>query len=550
MACVDENALMRYLEGVLSLEHARALEEHLAACDECRWLLSVAVADSERRPQEGGLSLLPTRQRVDDGSPRQAPMRRGDDEILKGTYTVESYIGRGGMGEVFLASHVRLHRRFAIKFLSGGAAENPQAVARMRLEAEVTSRLKHPNIVEVTDFDYTQDGVPYIVMELLEGESLARRLRRAGPFRDMAEAASILRQMTSALEAAHREGVVHRDLKPTNIFLSAADPYPLVKVMDFGISKVLGTPGGLTADMEVLGSPRYMAPEQALGRSAEVDGRADIFALGVIIFEMLAGEPPFAGESVPETLFKVVYEEPATPASWSAVPEPLQRVILRCLSKDPNGRPASMGQLWREIARALDTIAGGAGKRSSRATLHRRWVIAAGACLTAGLGILGYLHISRAPDPPRGAAPPLLTPSPKVSLEGGVALEDRRTTARDAGRHDGSGASDAGRRDGARADEAARDAGLTPPAHPRRERRVGCLVVQSKEQTGEHMWANARVDGRSLGQTPLTLKRIQSGQRSVEISRPGYQTITRRVRVAPGKCTKVTFTLRQAGRTD
>jgi serine/threonine-protein kinase len=332
--------------------------------------------------------------------------------------------------------------------------------------------------------------------------------------------------------------VIHRDLKPTNIFLVQGEREPVVKVMDFGISKVLGAPTTLTADMAVLGSPRYMAPEQALGRSAEVDARADVFALGVIAFEMLAGAPPFMGDSVPETLFKVVYDEPATPPGWRSVPASLQRVVLRCLSKDPGGRPGSMAELWRELVAALEAMGLSAGAPSADATprrapsrvrpRRRRWAVAGGVALAAvGVAAFGYFHLR-----------PVRAPA------GSPSWPDTRAAARSGA----DGAPDATR--GHRPPDAAGgpDAPATRQPGPRRARRTGCLLIQSKEETGEHLWANTSVDRRRVGQTPLRLRQIRTGWRTIQVSRPGYRTVRRRVLVAPGRCTTATFTLRATSR--
>jgi serine/threonine-protein kinase len=232
--------------------------------------------------------------------------------VIAGTYTIEALIGRGGMGAVFLASHNRLSgKKVAIKVLHAELAD-AEVLARFEREANIASELAHPNIVNVTDYNVLPDGTPYLVLEYLEGETLAGRLRR-GPL-ELAHAMSIVRQVGSALAAAHRAGIVHRDLKPQNIFLAPTEVdgrvVELAKVLDFGISKIRGSQTVKTQDSTLLGTPQYMAPEQATGQHANVDERTDVFALGVIVYEMLTGEPAFTGASIPEVVFKVVYEEP------------------------------------------------------------------------------------------------------------------------------------------------------------------------------------------------------------------------------------------------
>jgi serine/threonine-protein kinase len=233
--------------------------------------------------------------------------------VIAGTYTIEALVGRGGMGAVFLASHARLPgKQVAIKVLHSDLTED-EVMARFRREAEIASRLGHPNIVGVHDFNALPDGTPYLVLEYLTGENLAQRIKR-GPM-PLAEVVTIIRQIASALAAAHKEGIVHRDLKPQNVFLVPTEVggavVEQVKVLDFGISKIRGSTTVKTQDSAMLGTPQYMAPEQALGKHADVDDRTDIFALGSIVYEMLCGQPAFVGASVPEVVFKVVYEEPA-----------------------------------------------------------------------------------------------------------------------------------------------------------------------------------------------------------------------------------------------
>jgi eukaryotic-like serine/threonine-protein kinase len=274
--------------------------------------------------------------------------------VIKDTYRIERLIGEGGMGAVYEASHLRLERRFAVKLLFPAFAEHPDVLARFQREARVTSGLGHPNILEVIDFDTTADGEPFIVMELLEGESLAARLHRVRQL-ELSQAVSIVRETTSALEAAHDKMIVHRDLKPHNIFLCRRrrrDDF--VKVVDFGVSKMLGAATAITRAHALIGTPNYMSPEQAEQRSEEVDLRTDVYAMGVIIFEMLTGEAPFSAGSIPQLLFKIAYR-PAPPLRTLRpdLPEALEQVLLQAMAKDPAARFASMGELWEAFRLAL-----------------------------------------------------------------------------------------------------------------------------------------------------------------------------------------------------
>jgi tRNA A-37 threonylcarbamoyl transferase component Bud32 len=271
--------------------------------------------------------------------------------VIADTYTIEGLIGRGGMGAVFVASHVRLPgKKVAIKVLHPDVAD-AESLARFRREAEIASRLGHPNIVEVHDWNQLPDGTPYLVLEFLAGESLAERLAR-GPL-PLDEVIPILRQVGSALAAAHRSGVIHRDLKPANIFLIPQEEGPpRAKVLDFGISKIHGSGTVKTQDTQMLGTPQYMAPEQATGKHAEVDARTDVFALGAVLYELLTGQAVFGGATIPEVVFKVVFE-PAPPIAALApdLPPAVAQAIDRALAKKADDR-------WPDMASFVEAVTG------------------------------------------------------------------------------------------------------------------------------------------------------------------------------------------------
>jgi serine/threonine-protein kinase len=276
-------------------------------------------------------------------SPARSPIDVGS--VIAGTYTIEALIGRGGMGAVFLASHARLPgKKVAIKLLHAEISDD-EVLARFKREAQIASMLGHPNIVGVENFDVMPDGTPYLVLEYLEGETLAHRLK-AGPLQVEA-AMSIVRQIGSALQAAHKAGIVHRDLKPQNIFLVPTEfdgrVVEVAKVLDFGISKMRGSQTVKTQDSALLGTPQYMAPEQATGQHANVDERTDIFALGAIVYEMLAGKPAFEGASIPEVVFKVVYEQPVPLAKLApGVPAAIATAVHKALAKEQAERPQTV----------------------------------------------------------------------------------------------------------------------------------------------------------------------------------------------------------------
>jgi serine/threonine-protein kinase len=274
--------------------------------------------------------------------------------VVADTYQVTRLLGRGGMGSVWEASHLRLPgKRVAIKVLHADIAADHEALARFRREAEIATRLGHPNIVEVHDFNTLPDGKPYLVLELLVGESLDSRLRRAPVSVD--DAMRIAAQIGAALAAAHREQVVHRDLKPQNVFLvrprDDGEGGEVVKVLDFGISKIRGSQTVKTLETTLLGTPQYMSPEQATGNHAAVDQRTDVFALGAIVYEMLVGRPAFTGQSIPEVVFKVVYEQPVPLAELvPGLPARVADAVERALSKAQDDRYPDVVTFVEEMA--------------------------------------------------------------------------------------------------------------------------------------------------------------------------------------------------------
>jgi serine/threonine protein kinase len=268
-------------------------------------------------------------------------------QLLDGSYEVLRVIGEGGMGKVYEARHTRLHtKRFAVKLLHQELARQPDVVTRFQREAEAASVLTHPNVVGVYDVNTSADGRPYIVAELLQGEDLGSYLDRLGKLHT-AEAVHIVRQVCHALGAAHAHGIVHRDVKPENVFL--AGPTGTVKVLDFGISKVLETSDGLTKTGTVMGTPDYMAPEQA--RGDRVDSRADIYAVGAILYRALTGRKPFEGNDAMAILTAVLTQEPVRPSTLEPkIPLSLELVVQQTMAKMPNERFATMDALEQALA--------------------------------------------------------------------------------------------------------------------------------------------------------------------------------------------------------
>jgi tRNA A-37 threonylcarbamoyl transferase component Bud32 len=267
------------------------------------------------------------------------------------SYRILGPIGEGGMGVVYRAEHVLLKRPAAIKLLQPELTQNQDMVARFFNEARAATAIRHPGIVEVFDFGVGSDGVAYIVMELLDGESLARRLGRGGPIPAL-RAIQLGRQIAGALAAAHGQGIIHRDLKPDNVFLVADPEVPggeRIKLLDFGIAKLAAEPTNMTKTRTgaLMGTPTYMAPEQC--RGVQVDHRADLYSLGCILFECVCGRPPFVGEGVGDVLSAHIHVPPPAPRQLALVPPTLDALILRLLAKAPGDRPGTAGQVIHEL---------------------------------------------------------------------------------------------------------------------------------------------------------------------------------------------------------
>ncbi len=284
----------------------------------------------------------------------------GVGTVLSGTYQITGLLGRGGMGTVFAAAHLRLPGKVvAVKVIHTGNLGD-EVYVRFRREAEIASRIGHPNIVEVLDWNTLPDGTPYLVLELLKGESLAARLTRGRIPLDAV--IYIVRQIGSALAAAHRAGVVHRDLKPDNIYLCPTDSGGVVtehvKVLDFGISKIRNSVSLQTQEARLLGTPQYMAPEQASGNNQLIDQRTDVFALGAIVYEMLTGKPAFDGDSLAAVVYKVAFETPPPLGKLvPGIPAKVTAAIDKAMAKDRDKRHPDIATFVAELSgRPVDVL--------------------------------------------------------------------------------------------------------------------------------------------------------------------------------------------------
>jgi tRNA A-37 threonylcarbamoyl transferase component Bud32 len=288
--------------------------------------------------------------------------------IVADKYRVEGPLGEGGMGTVVLATHVALDQRVAIKFLLPEALKNEDSVERFLREARVAAKVRSDHVARVHDVGTLEGGVPYIVMEYLQGSDLGGLIARHG-FLPIEEVCEISLQACEALAEVHAAGIVHRDLKPTNLFVTRrADGSPAVKLLDFGISKLApgadetGIDPALTATTAIMGSPSYMSPEQ-LKSTKEVDHRTDVWSLGTVLYEAITGKPAFRGETLPQTCAMIAADDPVAPSSLrEGIPHELDQAILGCLRKNPDERERLV-----DLSRALARFA----PARARASLER-----------------------------------------------------------------------------------------------------------------------------------------------------------------------------------
>jgi serine/threonine protein kinase len=291
--------------------------------------------------------------------------------LLNGRYRLEKRLGRGAMGQVYVARDENLiTRRVAVKtirpdVLSDEDLQEGEAIARFEREARTAASVQHPNVIGVTDFGKSEEGVFFLVMEYVEGESLYQLLRREGTI-PVQRALTFLRQTCAGVEAAHDEGILHRDLKPANIFIvqkkkkdgSTLAGDDIVKVGDFGLAKIISqslagvTSGSGPASRGILGTPEYMAPEQ-MHAGAVLDARADVYALGAIAYHMLGGRPPFTGEIMQIFAQKLTQETPPLSTLRSDIPSAVEKAVMHALTKDADARSASVAEWFHEFDQAV-----------------------------------------------------------------------------------------------------------------------------------------------------------------------------------------------------
>jgi serine/threonine-protein kinase len=373
-----------------------------------------------------------------------APPTKTDPLIgakLTERYLVTRRIGEGGMGTVYEAEHVVLGKRVAVKVLREKYLDRPEVAHRLVQEARLASSIHHEHIVDITDSGTTGDGRSFVVMELLDGRTLAELIRSEGALPE-ARTVEIVRQVAGALAAAHERRIVHRDVKPENIFLVARNGQDFVKVVDFGISKSLRPDEPpdpdtlrLTHTGMVLGTPLYMSPEQARGEE-DLDHRIDIYALGVILYECLTGEVPFRGNNYLGIIAQVIGQEPPTPRALRPelrLSEGIERVTLRAMAKSREQRYPTMAAFEADLGRVLagDAIAAAPAPSRSRPSgshddrrLRWQWPVAAALVLAGAVALFFAARApervvaapaAAAPSPPPSTAAPFPSPSPSMT---------------------------------------------------------------------------------------------------------------------------------------
>ena len=358
-------------------------------------------------------------------------------DVLAGKYRVDKVLGIGGMGMVVAATHIELDQKVALKFMLPDAIASDQAMDRFLREAKAAVKLRSEHICRVLDVGKLDNGAPYIVMEFMEGHDFAQLIKRTGPL-SLVDAVDHVMQAIEGLAEAHANGIVHRNLKPGNLFVcNDNDGSALVKVLDFGISKSsLGAGGMATKTGDVMGSPAYMAPEQMLS-AKNVDGRADVWALGVILYQAVTGVLPFEAETLPALCMAVMNTEPPSPERVRAdLPPPFAAVVMRCSSEKPEARWSNVAELATALAPFGGEDAAASARRSGK--VLKRIVAAASAPVTAvesssavAPTLMSTSDVQPTPPPARSSAAATAMPGRISTLQSSAA--ENRAAGGDAG---------------------------------------------------------------------------------------------------------------------
>jgi len=446
--------------------------------------------------------------------------------LIEGRYRIERLLGKGGMGAVFLAHDLALERDVAIKVLPPDVAQDDQIVRRFQQEAKTAAKLDHPNIIPIYRVE-SEGGLNYFVMKYVSGTSLEDLLDQKRPL-PVPEIQRILWEAACALGHAHQRGVVHRDVKPANIMF---DHDGRAMLTDFGISKALQAATGFTATGMIIGTPHYMAPEQAKGQT--VDGRADQYSLGVVGYRAVTGELPFAGDSVHTILYKHIFEEPPRAASRRAdVPEPLSAAVSQAMSKDPDHRYPTMEAfataVWPEQPVAAPTKGRAAHRPRSKAAADAltqisgtpttplparqakgpRAGLVVGVIVVAAAGVGGYLALGRGTRSKQAAGAKLAAPVADTARAPAPPVAESATAVKS---------------------QAPRRPERPPPRPPAPA--VPAPAPQGFLTLDASPFGEVYIDGTDVGQTPIVEYTVAPGRHAIRIEHPGYKTVTETVQV-------------------
>jgi len=476
--------------------------------------------------------------------------------VVGGRYEILSPLGRGGMGAVYRAHDRVLDETIALKVLRGDAASAPEMARRFRSEIKLARRVAHPSVCRI--YEYGEDGPrQYISMELVEGTNLKEVLKQRGAL-PPEEAYGVAVQVAEGLEAIHRVGIVHRDLKALNVMMDAQGA---AKVMDFGIAKKIAGEGVTSpSGSYVVGSPEYMSPEQARGQP--VDFRSDIYALGIVVFELFTGRVPFRGDTPVATLLMQLETPPPLdgPAA-SAIPAPLRTVLRKALAKDPAARYASAQEMADALRAARDSARGPRAALPPASPDGRRSRAGLAVAAVVTVAAIGLLYRARDRDPqpvasappPTSAslAPPITTPAPirevaspppfpSPTLRARPTPTPAITPAPSAVASPVPSATPTSPATTAPSPSSPAAAPFTPVPTPTAET-DGWLLVLVKP------WAEIAVDGKPAGQTPRSRFPLPPGPHSVVLSHPDYRPFQRTVRIRPGEVFKLEVDLTSLG---
>jgi serine/threonine-protein kinase len=449
--------------------------------------------------------------------------------IIEGQYRIERLLGKGGMGQVFLAHDLTLEREVAIKVLPPDVSQDDQVVRRFQQEAKTAAKLDHPNIIPIYRVE-SEGGLNYFVMKYISGTSLEDLLDKKEPL-PVPEIQRILWEAACALGHAHQRGVVHRDVKPANIMF---DHDGRVMLTDFGISKALQAATGLTATGMIIGTPHYMAPEQ--GKGAPVDGRADQYSLGVVGYRMITAELPFSGDSVHTIIYKHIYEEPPlASAKRPGIPGSLTVAVSRALAKEPDQRFATMEEfataVWPEQPVASPAKSRGAARPRSRATADAPTEIT-GAPTTPISSAK-----SRKPAPPaqrRSRAPAVIGLAVIAAGVGGYLMMGRKGTEERAAIPPV---------DTVRIQDTVRVPVQARPAPSKPRERAPVAPAQGFLTIAADPFGEVYIDGVDAGQTPLIEYAVKPGRHTIRIERAGFRTKTETVQVDASNTVRKRYTL-------